>query len=214
MAAIGYLRVSTEEQVESGAGLAAQRAAITAEALRRGTDVAWYEDAGQSARTLRRPAMERALAALRSQEADTLIVAKLDRLSRSVLDFAGLIQEAERSSWNIVVLDLGLDLATPQGRFTAHVLSAMAELERELIGQRTREALAVKRAQGVKLGRPRMTAPEVAARIMHQHEDGGESFFAIAAALNREGVPTPNGGKAWYPSTVGRIVARERQVVE
>src|SRR5690348_11352951 len=129
------------------------------------------EDAGHSARTLRRPSMERALAALRSGNADTLIVAKLDRLSRSVLDFAGLVCEAQERGWNLVVLDLGLDLGTPQRRFTAHVLCAMAELERELIGQRTREALAAKRASGVRLGRPRMTSPEVAARIMHMHED-------------------------------------------
>jgi DNA invertase Pin-like site-specific DNA recombinase len=157
--------------------------------------------------------MESALAALRSGDADTLIVAKLDRLSRSVFDFAGLIREAQKSGWNIVVLDLGLDLATAQGRFTAHVLSAMAELERELIGQRTKEALAVKRAQGVRLGRPSMTRPEVVARIMHMHEAGRETFSAIAASLSRDNVPTPNGGKAWYPSTVARIVARERRVV-
>lgn len=83
---LGYVRVSTTEQGDSGAGVAAQRAAIQAEADRRGWAVDWIEDAGYSARSMKRPGISDALARLRRGEADTLVVAKMDRLSRSLVD--------------------------------------------------------------------------------------------------------------------------------
>src|SRR5664280_2801568 len=97
---IGYIRVSTEEQADSGAGLNAQRAAILAEAEHRG----WHlvdiiEDAGYSAKDLRRPGIQRALAALKWDEADVLVVSKLDRLSRSLMDFTALMDRAQREGW-------------------------------------------------------------------------------------------------------------------
>jgi DNA invertase Pin-like site-specific DNA recombinase len=89
MRAIGYVRVSTEEQATSRAGLEAQRSAIAAEAERRGwTLVEIVEDAGYSAKDLRRPGIRAVLNAMTTNEAETLVVAKLDRLSRSMLDFA------------------------------------------------------------------------------------------------------------------------------
>ena len=81
----------------------------------------------------------------------------------------------------------------------------LAELERRLIGQRTRDALAVKKAQGVKLGRPRTLDEETRTRIVAMHE-AGQSLSAIARTLNEEGVPTAQGGRKWYPSTVRSIL--------
>ena len=82
------------------------------------------------------------------------MVAKLDRLSRSIIDFATLLEEARRLGFNVAALDLGLDLSTPQGGTGSDVIASVAQWERRIIGERTREALAVKRADGVRIGRP------------------------------------------------------------
>jgi DNA invertase Pin-like site-specific DNA recombinase len=204
---IGYARVSTEEQTVSGAGLAAQRAAIVAEAERRG----WHlvdviEDAGFSGRSLNRPGISVALEALRHNEADALVVAKLDRLSRSMLDFAGLMDRASRERWALVALDLGVDTTTPSGEAMANVMATFAQFERRLISQRTREALAQKRLSGVRLGRPRVLSDEVLRRIVVDRA-AGRTLQAIADALNRDGVATAQGGQRWYAATVRKALS-------
>src|SRR5205823_6536696 len=138
-----------------GAGLEAQRRAIMAECERRGWQlVDVIEDAGYSAKDLKRPGVQIALETLRKRQASALVVAKLDRLSRSMLDFAGLMDAAQRQGWALVALDLGVDTSTPSGEMIANVLATFAQFERRLIAERTRAALAVKRSQGVRLGRP------------------------------------------------------------
>jgi DNA invertase Pin-like site-specific DNA recombinase len=203
--------VSTDEQAVSGLGLAAQRAAIEAECARRGwTLLAVHEDA-LSGKTLNRPGMATALAAVESGAASTIVVAKLDRLSRSLVDFASLMARAQTNHWNLVALDLGIDLATAAGEFMANVMASAAQWERRIIGQRTRDALAVKRSQGVRLGRPQMVAAELVARIRAAHK-AGTGWSALARQLNEEAVPTAHGGSKWYPSTV-RAVVRSAEAV-
>lgn len=203
---IAYLRVSTEEQADSRLGLHAQRAAIERECGVRGwVDVEWVEDAGYSAKSLNRPGITAALRKLTRAEADCLVVAKLDRLSRSVHDLSGLLILAAREGWCIVALDSPVDTSTPQGLAMTQMLSVMAELERGLISQRTRDALAVKKAQGVKLGRPRTVPQSVVTRILSER-DAGRSYRAIAAALNADAVPTAYGGRSWHASSVHGIV--------
>lgn len=204
---IGYLRVSTEEQAASGAGIDAQRAAITAEADRRGWGdrLEWLTDEGYSAKNLQRPAIADALERLAAGEAGTLVVSKLDRLSRSLLDFAGLMARAEREGWHLVALDLGVDTSSPQGEMVAHVMASFAQFERKLIGARTRDALAAKRRAGVRLGRPPEVAAPVAERIRAARA-AGASYRAIADELNAEQVPTVHGGAQWWPGTVRAIV--------
>lgn len=205
---IGYIRVSTEEQADSRAGLEAQRAAILAEAERRGWKlVEVIEDAGYSGKNLKRPGIQAALEALQSRRADTLVVAKLDRLSRSLLDFAGLMDKATRERWALVALDLGVDTTSPAGEAMANVLATFAQFERRLIGQRTREALATKKAQGVRLGRPTNVPAEVVERV-REAKDRGLSLRAIAAMLNEDGVPTGQGGRQWYASSVKAVLDR------
>ncbi len=104
---IGYVRVSTEEQGSSGAGLDAQRAAIRAECERRGWALVRVEEDVLSARTMNRPGLRSALESCRSGEVDGVVVAKLDRLSRSIVDFGNLLEEARRRGFNVVALDLG-----------------------------------------------------------------------------------------------------------
>jgi DNA invertase Pin-like site-specific DNA recombinase len=204
---VGYLRVSTEEQADSGLGLEAQRAVIEAEAARRGWElVTVLVDAGASGKSLSgRPALAQTLAMVRSGDADVLVVSKLDRLSRSLLDFAGLMADAQARGWVLVALDLGIDLSTPAGEFMASVMASAAQWERRLVGQRTREALAVKRAQGVRLGRPPVLGQQVVDRIVAARV-AGMTLMKIADALNKERVPTARGGVQWYPSTVRAVL--------
>jgi DNA invertase Pin-like site-specific DNA recombinase len=203
---VGYVRVSTEEQGASGAGLEAQRRAIENECARRGWELVRIEQDVLSARSMNRPGLRVALDACRSGEVAGIVVAKLDRLSRSVIDFGKLLAEANRGDWNIVALDFGLDLTTPQGKLVANLLMSVAEWEREVIGQRTREGLAAKRSQGVRLGRPRSLPARVRTRIRRMRTRG-MTLEAIARKLNDEGVPTAQGGQRWYASTVRALAA-------
>ena len=141
--ALGYARVSTIEQVQSGAGLQAQEAAIRGEAARRGwVLVQLFTDAGASGTSMKgRPALAEALTLLRRGDAGILIVSRLDRLSRSLVDFAALMASAQRDAWNLVALDLGIDLSTPAGEFLASVMASAARWEARIISARTIDAL-------------------------------------------------------------------------
>jgi len=204
---IGYIRVSTEEQADSGAGLAAQRTKIASECERRGwTLLGIHEDAGLSGKSLAgRTALRAALADVEDGRASALLVAKLDRLSRSLLDFAGLMDRARRRGWSLVALDLGVDTTTPNRQLIANVMASFAQFERQLIGQGTKEALAEKRRAGVRLGRPPCLPESVRARI-HDMRHRRLGLAGIAAALNLEGVPTAHGGQ-WHPTTIRRLIA-------
>jgi DNA invertase Pin-like site-specific DNA recombinase len=199
--------VSTEEQADSRAALEAQRAAILRECKRRGWQlVEVIEDAGYSAKDLRRPGIRAALEVLERGEARALVVAKLDRLSRSMIDFTAVMARAQKQGWALVALDCAVDTTTPAGEAMANVLATFAQFERRLISQRTREALAIKRAQGVRLGRPRTMPANVRRRIQRERVEG-KSLSAIAAGLNEAGVPTAHGGARWHASTVRKVLS-------
>lgn len=203
---IGYTRVSTEEQATSGLGLADQRSVIEREAERRGwSEVTCLSDEGYSAKNLSRPAIAQALEMLAKGEASVLVVSKLDRLSRSVLDFASLLERAGKEGWQLVVLDLNVDTTTPSGQLVAHVMGAFAQYERQLIGSRTSAALQQKKAQGHRLGRPRTLAPDVVDRIVSERA-AGASLRAIAAGLMKDGIPTSKGGTLWQAGTVAGVL--------
>lgn len=207
MNVIGYTRCSTREQADSGLGLEAQRRAIASEAERRGWQVTWIEDAGYTARNLNRPALQDALRLLQRREASALVVAKLDRLSRSLIDFGRTLETAKRQRWAVVALDLGVDMTTPNGKLVASILAAVAEWESEIIGERVSGAMAEAKVRGAHLGRPATLNPGVAARICAERA-AGSSYAAIAAGLNADEVPTPRGGVEWRKSGVAAICAR------
>lgn len=204
-AVVGYIRVSTEQQAESGAGMAVQRHAIEEHCERHGLVLAQvYEDDGVSAKSVRnRPGLSEALDVLANGDAAALIVSKLDRLARSVHDFAGLVRIAEREGWGIVALDLGVDMTTPTGGLLANVTASVAEWERRIISVRTTEALAQKKAEGVRLGRPRILDPEVADRIRIRRAEGA-TLQLIADELNADSVTTPSG-RTWSPALVRKV---------
>jgi DNA invertase Pin-like site-specific DNA recombinase len=208
---IGYLRVSTREQAESGLGLDAQRRAIIEEAERRGWEVRWITDDGYTARNLNRPGYREAMRALKRREASALVVAKLDRLSRSLPDFGATLALAKRQRWALVTLDLGVDMTTPNGRLVANIIASVAEWESDIIGVRTRDAMAEAKARGASFGRERSKVwePELVARVLAERE-AGASYKAIAAGLDRDGIAPPGeDSKRWYPSTVRRLVLVE-----
>ncbi len=204
---VGYLRVSTDEQAASGAGLEAQRATIAAAAVARGwTVAAWCLDEGVSGSVAPedRPAFREALGLLGACEAGALVAAKVDRLARDLHDLTGLLRRADREGWAVVALDLGVDTSTPVGRLVAGIMGGVAEWERSVIRQRTADALRARKAAGKRLGRASALPPEVLARVLAERE-AGASLRAVAAGLNADGIPNATGSDAgWTPPTVAR----------
>jgi DNA invertase Pin-like site-specific DNA recombinase len=205
MRAIAYHRVSTAEQAATGNGLDAQAATVTAALSARGWSlVATATDEALSGGNLNRPALLDALDRLDRGEADVLVVAKLDRLSRSPVDFAAITERAKRRGWSVVALDVDVDTTTPAGELLANIYSSVAQWERRVIGVRTSEAMQAMKARGVRLGRPVDLPAAVRHRIAAERA-AGKSLRTIADALNTEAVPTARGGR-WYASTVRAVL--------
>jgi DNA invertase Pin-like site-specific DNA recombinase len=217
---VTYVRVSTGAQGHSGLGLDAQRAALAGFIEAQGC-IAVGEfveiETGKGADALdRRPQLAAALAHARKARASVL-VAKLDRLSRDVHFISGLMTQRVP----FIVAELGAD-AVP---FMLHLYAALAEKERALISDRTRAALAQKKAQGARLGN-RTNLPEAQAKgaaavqaaadafaanvlpvVRHIQASGAKTPRAIADALNARGIRTARGG-AWHDSTVRNLLRR------
>jgi DNA invertase Pin-like site-specific DNA recombinase len=206
--AVGHVRVSTEEQAVSGLGLAAQTAAIRAEAARRGlTLVAITADEGISgaAPLANRPGLSQAIEMLQAGKAGVLLVAKLDRATRSLAGLVELLALANRGGWQIVAIDMLIDTTTPMGRAMVHIAGVFAELERALASARTKDALAAKKAQGYRLGGP-VTLPQATRDRVAELRGAGLTLWEVAAHLEAEGIPTARGGR-WRPSTVAGVLS-------
>jgi DNA invertase Pin-like site-specific DNA recombinase len=200
--AVGYLRASTEEQGETGATLQAQETTIRLAARARGWRVTAIHQDVLSGKDTNRPGLQAALAQL--GPGDVLVVAKLDRLTRSVADFGRLLEQSQKAGWSLCALDLGVDTSTPAGELVASVMAAVAQWERRAISERTKAGLEARRAQGVRLGRPRsMSAPvyDLAAEMLGD----GWKRYQVAAFLNAAGVPTARGGQEWRHSSLKAV---------
>ena len=208
--AVAYTRVSTAGQGRSGLGLEAQTAALARFAEAEGYDLAetfTEVETGKGADALdRRPQLSAALAAARKLKAP-IIVAKLDRLSRDVHFISGLM--TQRTPF--IVAELGADTDP----FMLHLYAALAEKERRLISQRTKDALAAAKARGVKLGGLNAKGVQFREEARGRAEAlrpvlaelAGKSARAIAAELSARGTATPNGGR-WHAETVIRVQRR------
>lgn len=204
--AVLYVRVSTDEQ---SASIEAQREACTRLARRHGYQIVCeYHDENVSGAMAidKRPALKRALTALADDQADRLIVAKLDRLARNVRVALEIDEDdAQRHGWGILFGDMDVDTSTAVGKMQLSMFASVARFERDRISERTREALAVKRAQGVRLGRPSTPPAGIVAE-----RDAGSSLRAIADGLTRDAIPTAQGGQAWHASTVRKVLTGQR----
>lgn len=209
---IGYIRVSTNEQASSGYGLKSQESQLRDAADRKGWDLLEImRDEGESGKTLERPGLQAALKKIAAGEADALVVAKLDRVSRSVVDFGMLLDWFGEAEAIFLALDLNVDTSTPGGRLVANVFASVAEWERDTIAARTSAGLAAARAEGKPIGPAAVSdQPELAAHIQ-ELRDSGLSLRAIADQLNAEGVPTLRGGAEWRVSSVQTALGYRRR---
>ena len=229
--AIAYVRVSTAQQADEGVSLEAQQRKLEAYAVAMDLElVATVVDAGVSAKTLQRPGLQQCLEALEAGEADALLVVKLDRLTRSVRDLGWLL-EPERfgQRWSLLSVADSLDTRSAAGRLVVNIMGAVHQWEREAIGERTREALAHLRDEGVHLGGvplgSRATRDEQGRRVLEvdprerevvrfivDEHRSGRSMRVIAVKLNLAAETDPayrtKRGGAWHASTVRNVLRR------
>lgn len=225
MKVVGYIRVSTEEQASDGVSLAAQREKLIGYSKLYDLElVEIIEDAGQSGKTLNRPGLQRALAMIRKGQADGLVIAKLDRLSRSVVDWNTLIDGyfGERAGRQLFSVADSIDTRTAAGRLVLNVLMSVSQWERETIVERTRDALRYKISKGERCGKVRfgyrlagdgktleeVPAEQEAIRVMQELKASGESLRDIAAELTRRGILTKESNTRWTHTAVARILDR------
>ena len=221
--ALGYARVSTDAQAREGVSLQAQVSRIHAYAEAKElklTDV--LTDDGISGKTLERPALRELIQRCESGQVGHVVVVKLDRLTRHTRDLLALVDDLFLArEIELHSVSESLDTSTPHGRFVLTLFGGLAQMERELIGERTRMAMAYKREQRqptshAPLGfvangsRERMEPVPaelaIVRRIVEAWRRGG-SYLGIAAQLNTDGIPTKRG-KRWHASTVRGIVQR------
>lgn len=231
---VGYARVSTDEQAAHGVSLDAQKARLTAYIAAFGDECVAIEvdSASGGLKPERRPGLVSALARVRAGEADGIAVTKLDRLSRSTIDTLQLLERAEREGWGVLSVAEHLDTRSATGRFTVAVFAAAAEMERDLISERTRAAMkqiendgrgrSRRLPFGFRLeGEPTLTempkgnrsklVPDpgeqrILRQILRLHA-GGKGAHAIVSAFNRRGVKNPRTRHDWSVGGMRAILA-------
>ncbi len=229
MRAIGYTRCSTNEQADSGLGLDVQEQRIQAYCGMKGMElIQIVTDAGVSGGKplANREGGQRLLTAIRKRQADGVVMLKLDRMFRNAGDCLSTTDKWERTGISLHIVDLGgnaIDTTSAAGRFMLVVLAGAAEMERNLTRERTRSAMAVKRANGQRIG----TVPygfdlaadgktltenpaerEIVEQIRTMRSEGA-TLQRIAQSLTDRGIPTKTGRSvSWQHKTVGRILAR------
>lgn len=208
MRAATYRRVSTREQGDSGLGLEAQERALKATIKAKGWEhVADFHDVHTGKTTNGRKALRDALEMLETGKADVLLVSKLDRLSRSVKDFATLLERAREHGWKLKMLDPDIDTSTASGELCAGLVAQVVQWEGRIVSERTKDALAAAKARGTRLGRP-VTLPDAVAERIQALRASGMTLQQIANALTAEKIPTARGGARWYPKVVSDILRR------
>ena len=219
--AVAYVRVSTEKQVDAGQSLEAQQAKVTAYAGLYDLElVEVIVDAGESAKSLNRPGLTRALAMLKSGQAEALVVVKLDRLTRSVRDLGDLVERHfANGKAELHSVSEKIDTRSAGGRLVMNVLASVSQWEREAIGERTAAVMQFKAKAGeytggrapygfrVEAGRlVRVEAEQAVLAAARKAKAKGLSLRAIARVLEQRGVLS-RVGKAFAPTQIARLVA-------
>jgi len=222
MKAIGYIRVSTQGQVEDGVSLDAQEAKVRSWAdLNNAAEVVIFRDEGISGkRSDNRPGLQDALAMV--GKGDALIVYSLSRLSRSTKDTLILSEILLKKEADLVSLSEKIDTTTAAGKMVFRMLAVLSEFERDQISDRTRFALAHKKANGEKTGGPapsgykvrsgklsRNAEEQKAVRLILDLSRKGETLRGICRELEAAGVARKQGSRTWHPQVVSDILQRE-----
>jgi site-specific DNA recombinase len=216
-----YVRVSTEEQARSGLGIDAQKSRCKAMAVVKDwPEPVIYADEGISGTKHTRPHLDRLLADIEAGQIDAVIIVALDRLGRNTRLTLDLVARISKHA-TLVSCREQFDTATPQGQFAITLFAALAQLERDMIGERTSAALQERWRRDGNIGRipfgyqrtdAGVAIDEAAAttvRRIFQLARRGLSLRAIASALNALGIPSPRTGRAWHHSTVRAILDNE-----
>lgn len=220
MRAVGYIRVSTQEQADSGLSLEGQEKRIRAYCEAK----AWQleeviVDAGESGSNTNRPGLQRVRDMVRRREVEVVVVLKLDRLTRSVKDLGILLEELEKTQVAFSSVTDNFDTTTANGRLVMNVLASVAQWERDIIVERTTDALAVKKSRHERVGavpfgfslakdgKGLEPVPEQLATVeqIATMRREGIGLNAIARALNAAEVATAQGGR-WAAKTIRGIV--------
>lgn len=206
MKVIGYVRLSKGSA--NGHSLDGQRESIQTWAKANGHELVTVVAEVASAKTPHKLAGRRlAIAAIKAGMADGLVVRDLDRVTRSIIDGADLLEDAKLNDWRLLGAVDGLDTGDPEQEFSTNIKIAVAQEERRKIARRTKDGLATARRNGQKLGKPKQINPELEARIVRLARKGN-SGYKIAQRLTAEGIPTPQGKTTWSPSVVRDVIAR------
>jgi site-specific DNA recombinase len=221
-AVVGYIRVSTKEQAETKLSLTNQEEKIRSWAKSR-EDMSLsriFNDAAESAKDLNRPAVQELLLEVQKGRIGTVVIYKLDRLTRNLENLGALLRIFEKHDVALHAVQESLDTSTASGRMVVNLLGMIAQWERETIAERTQVALDVKRRNGEKLGGivPFGWRVQKGKLIPNPKESGvlngilkarreGRGYQDVAETLNEQGVK-PRTGRRWYASTIRAICLR------
>ena len=213
--ALLYTRVSTQLQAAEGVSLDVQDRELHRAAEGAGfTEVELVREEGRSGKSISgRPALRAALDRLDRGDAAALFVTRVDRLARSTQDFLSIVDRANRNGWRLILLDLNLDTSTYQGRFVVTIMSALAEMERNIIAERQRDVHKDRRSRGKRWGVDLGPKPETTDNIRQRIIDevaAGVSYNEVARRLNKEGVKSSRGGR-WYAASVKNVVEQSQR---
>jgi len=216
--AVGYTRVSTDKQADKGVSLDAQLEKIRAMAVVQGAEVVEViTDAGESAKSLDRPGMAHLLALVDAGAVQVVIIAKLDRLTRSVKDLADLLERFTKHGVSLVSVAESLDTGSAAGRLVLNIMTAVSQWEREAIGERTATALQFKKANHrvyshTPYGFTRegddlvvLASEQAIISRIRLCKANGYSLRKIAGELNADGVPTKQG-RQWAAQTIKDVL--------
>lgn len=206
---IGYTRVAPREREDERPALDIQRRAIEKACKERGWTLLRVEEDVRSGRSMRRRGLRRALDACRAEEADGIVVARLDRLTYSLRDLADLVDVAVTEDFSVVSLQPDFDLASEDGSLVGEVLATAARWTPSIVA----EPGAAGGLRGVpRVGRPSSISPALAERIRALRAEG-RTLQAICDLLNEERVPTPRGGAEWRPTSLRAILRPNESAV-
>jgi site-specific DNA recombinase len=222
MKVVGYVRVSTDKQADEGVSLNLQAEKIRSYCQLYNLElVDLIEDSGESAKDLNRPGVQMAIGMMDRKIVQGIVVYKLDRLTRSILDMGNLIQKYFDKGTRLISVQEQIDTSSATGKFFLNIMMSFSQYERELIGERTRAAMRHKISRnehageipfGKRLGPDKIhleDSPEEQRSLVHLRHlrNAGFSIRKIADRLNLDGLPAR--GKRWHPTSVANILRRE-----